>query len=133
MPSTLVPFEFCQAAKLKCEGIALAKNFSYKDGPLTENEMLARVAVQPTGASVASASKDFMHYTGGMFKGECGKEPDHALAIVGYGTTEQGEDYWLIKNSFGASWGMGGFMMLPRAEKMNQCGLYNGFAFNIVV
>jgi hypothetical protein len=133
MPSTLVPLQFCQATKLQCEGIALAKNFSYKEGPLTENEMLARVAVQPTGAWVASASKDFMHYTGGVFKGECGQKPDHAIAIVGYGTTEQGEDYWLIKNSFGTSWGMDGFMMLPRSEKVDQCGLYNGVAYNIVV
>ena len=46
--------------------------------------------------------------------------PDHAVVVVGYGT-ENGVDYWLIKNSWGTQWGEKGYMRIKRGVGM--CGI----------
>ena len=49
---------------------------------------------------------------------------DHALVAVGYGTTAEGQDFWVLKNSWGAHWGERGFMYVPRnTGGKGACGL----------
>ncbi len=49
---------------------------------------------------------------------------DHALVAVGYGTTPEGRQYWILKNSWGAAWGDAGFMYVPRnTGGKGACGL----------
>ena len=51
---------------------------------------------------------------------------DHAVLITGYGTTDDGKDYWIVKNSWGNDWGRDGYMWLTRGE--NHCGIgYDSF------
>ncbi|CAF1707846.1 unnamed protein product [Brassica napus] len=56
----------------------------------------------------------FKYYSGGVFDGECGTEMSHAVAIVGYGISEERTKYWLVKNSWGESWGENGYMRIKR-------------------
>lgn len=60
-----------------------------------------------------------------MFTGDCGRELDHGVAIVGYGTTLDGTKYWTVKNSWGTGWGEEGYIRMHRGidTKEGLCGI----------
>ena len=70
------------------------------------------VAVQPVSAAVNCYASPFLHYSGGIIATtSCGTSLNHAILIVGYGS-ENGNAYWLVKNSWGTGWGESGFVRI---------------------
>ncbi|KAL9233999.1 hypothetical protein vseg_008924 [Gypsophila vaccaria] len=89
----------------------------YEDVPENdEDALLKAVANQPVSVGIEGGGFDFQFYSGGVFKGECGEELDHAVTIIGYGvgSDDDGSKYWLVKNSWGTKWGEKGFMRIKR-------------------
>ncbi|KAI4371989.1 hypothetical protein MLD38_010277 [Melastoma candidum] len=66
-----------------------------------------------------------MSYSGGIFAGPCGTDMDHGVTVVGYGTTADGTKYWLVKNSWGQSWGESGYIRMKKdvAAAEGLCGI----------
>jgi C1A family cysteine protease len=59
---------------------------------------------------------NWQHYSGGVFNGPCGAQPQHAVIGIGWQ-----DSAWIIKNSWGTSWGEGGYIRL--AANKNLCNV----------
>ncbi|KAG2293203.1 hypothetical protein Bca52824_039872 [Brassica carinata] len=90
-----------------------------------EEALLKAVSQQPVSTVIDGPGYAFKYYSGGVFDGECGTEMSHAVAIVGYGISEERTKYWLVKNSWGESWGENGYMRIKRDVDAPEgmCGL----------
>jgi hypothetical protein len=53
--------------------------------------------------------------TGVLSSAQCGDQLDHGVLVVGYGELS-GQKYWKVKNSWGGSWGMEGYVLLARGQ-----------------
>ncbi len=81
------------------------------------------VARQPVAIAIQADQFVFQHYTSGVMTDDaCGTDLDHAVLVVGYGT-EDGLDYWLVKNSWGASWGDNGYVKILRTNSQDDVGI----------
>ncbi|XP_069149724.1 uncharacterized protein [Solanum lycopersicum] len=88
----------------------------YRDVPQEETALLCAVAQQPVSVGIDGTNVDFQLYRGGIYDGSCSSSPDdlnHGVLIVGYGS-EGEDDYWIIKNSWGTSWGVEGYGYIRR-------------------
>lgn len=87
----------------------------YEDVPAnSESALLKAVANQPVSVAIDAGGSDFQFYKSGVFTGDCGTELDHGVTAVGYGKTADGTKYWLVKNSWGKSWGESGYIRMER-------------------
>jgi cathepsin L len=89
----------------------------------TDDAIGAAIQKNPVSVLIEADQSGFQHYTSGVFCGTCGHNLDHAVTAVGYGTATTGGDYWKIKNSWGTSWGMQGYILMCRNK--DECGIDN--------
>ncbi|KAL6330008.1 hypothetical protein AAG906_039923 [Vitis piasezkii] len=83
-----------------------AKINGYEDVPANNEKALQKAVVhQPIAVAIDAGGFEFQFYSSGVFTGQCGTELDHGVAAVGYGTSDDGMKYWLVKNSWGTGWG----------------------------
>ena len=94
--------------------------------------MYATALVGPISVGIDADHESFMEYGGGVYKEPtCSrKNLDHAVLAIGYGVYK-GQDYWMIKNSWGRGWGVYGYMMMARNDK-NMCGIATSASFPTV-
>jgi len=93
----------------------------------SDSAMMSALAQQPVSIAIEADQSDFQLYKSGVFTAACGTKLDHGVLAVGYGTLD-GTDYYKVKNSWGASWGMDGYILLQRGvdQPEGQCGMLSG-------
>ena len=76
----------------------------------------------------------FRDYSTGVYTSDVCKngtaDVNHAVLAVGYGN-EDGKDYWVVKNSWGAEWGDEGFFKIERGVNMCGVAVCNSFPANV--
>lgn len=99
----------------------------YEDVPANSEESLQKaVAHQPVSVAIEAGGRFFQLYESGVYTAGCGTSLDHGVAAVGYGTTEEGVDYWIVRNSWGSDWGEKGYIRMERnlkTAKTGKCGI----------
>jgi len=93
----------------------------------SESALMSALAQQPVSVAIEADEKTFQLYKSGVLTASCGTNLDHGVLAVGYGT-DNGVNYWTVKNSWGDSWGESGYIRLARdvSQKQGQCGILSG-------
>jgi C1A family cysteine protease len=84
--------------------------------------LMSAVAQQPVSIAIEADQTSFQSYSSGVLTAPCGQNLDHGVLLVGYGTWTDGTPYWKVKNSWGSSWGMDGYILIERSDA-DLCGV----------
>ncbi|XP_006163855.1 cathepsin L1 isoform X2 [Tupaia chinensis] len=118
-------------------GNSAATVTGFKHIPAEEKALEKAVAsVGPISVAIDAHHHSFQFYTGGILhEPNCSpKWLNHAVLVVGYGVMQEGSNnntYWLVKNSWGERWGVGGYIMMAK-DKNNHCGIASDALYPIV-
>lgn len=98
--------------------------------PAPVSDVKSAIQHQPVSIAVAAGGREFGAYKSGVLTSDhCSQNLNHAVLAVGYGT-ENGMDYWLVKNSWGSGWGDAGYIKIGIAN--NACGATNEVVMPVV-
>ena len=105
-----------------CTAVAHASS-CYDVKPNDQLSLKAAVAKQPVAVAISADTKYFQSYSSGVLTSStCYTSLDHGVLAIGYGE-ENGQKYWLVKNSWGTSWGDQGYVKIGRSESTNNAGI----------
>lgn len=123
------PYMSQEGDTFSCQECSIVPNSqiqSWVDVQPTDKDLMTAIAQQPVSIAIEADQRDFQLYKSGVFTGKCGTTLDHGVLVVGYGSQEN-LDYYLVKNSWGTTWGDEGYIRLGRGPRYNngqgQCGI----------
>jgi len=91
--------------------------------PSDVDQMKAAMNQQPLAVAIEADKLCFQTYSSGIFDNpKCGTTLDHAVLAVGYGT-ENGQEYWVVKNSWNTTWGDQGYIRMAIQAGNGVCGV----------
>lgn len=87
----------------------------FKRVPPNEKELMSAVAESPVTVVIDANSTNFQFYKKGtIFHGSCTTAQNHVVVVVGYSDTDPSDKYWIVRNSWGSSWGDGGYILMEK-------------------
>merc|ERR1712061_183974 len=92
----------------------------YKDVSSSSSALMSAINQQPISVAVEADQSAFQRYSGGIVTSGCGTNLDHGVLAAGYDSTQ---GYYLVKNSWGASWGDAGYLKISTSG--NVCGIHS--------
>ncbi len=94
----------------------------------SDNAMMTTLTMQPVSVAIEADQRAFQLYSSGVLTiSQCGSNLDHGVLLVGYGSSN-GQDYYIMKNSWGTTWGESGYMRMARGNDPATGKPYNGGA-----
>jgi len=120
--ATSYPYQNGNQGNCVADKTKFVANFTkYVELPGDEISFTNALAIVPVGTAVNA--DDFQFYQSGVYSDpKCNNlGPNHGIGVVGYGALS-GNDYYILKNTWGTGWGMQGYMYLAR-NKGNMCGI----------
>lgn len=119
------PFEGAQLGCKRSQFAAVPIHLkSYVEIPSNDEELLKLAVIKsgPIAVSIDINHESFMRYASGIYEEpNCTSNTNHAALLVGYGS-EDGKDFWILKNSYGVIWGEAGYIRVARNPE-NLCGI----------
>ena len=109
------------------KGVGYVDNFN-DITPNSPAQLKAAVAYTPISVAIEADQIAFQGYTSGVVTSGCGTDLDHGVLAVGYGTDATAGDYFIVKNSWGASWGDQGYIKIG-AGIDNVCGILSAASY----
>lgn len=116
----------CGSDNGECVPVEHTRVKTFYDVENTVDALMEAIFKQPVSVAVQANTQSFMFYKSGVFDDpSCGEDLDHGVAAVGYGTTDEGKDYFKVRNSWGKTWGDEGYILLSRSSKQvnGTCGI----------
>ena len=114
----------CQ--KDQCEPVVKLTNYTNIEQN-NEKVLKRATAQQPVSVAIQANKRSFQMYQSGIYSDlNCGTQLDHGVLVVGYGyDLLNNMDYWIIKNSWGPTWGENGYIRIQRdiEDHRGLCGV----------
>jgi len=91
--------------------------------PSNPTQMKSALTTSPLAVAIEADKMVFQTYQSGVLSSsKCGTNLDHAVLVVGDGM-EDGQEYWLVKNSWNTTWGDQGYIKLAKDSSSGTCGV----------
>jgi KDEL-tailed cysteine endopeptidase len=111
----------CQTSLVSAPAVTTTGLYNVPAGDM--DALLDALVNGPVSVAIEADTFVFQFYRSGVFNNTgCGTDLDHGVTAVGYGN-ENGQNYYIVRNSWGASWGMSGYIKIAAVAGNGICGI----------